>query len=241
MVIVEQRADPSFRPSISFPPRTSQTEEVTQHILGQIGNGTIKPGEKLSSERALSQQLSVSRSAVREALQALAMMRVIDIKPGRGAYVRSISPEEVIDSSLLSRLIQGDSLRELVETRRLLEVEIVRLVTERRTEDDLRALQRSLVAATSDRITGEDLVKADLDFHLQIAKATHNAVLLKMFAAIFPLLGESRVKVLDVPATRHKIVLFHEAIYEAIEKRDAVAASKTMALHLEELWHDAAR
>jgi DNA-binding FadR family transcriptional regulator len=84
------------------------------------------------------------------------------------------------------------------------------------------------------------LVKADLDFHLQIAKATHNSVLLKMFATIFPLLGESRAKVHDMPDARNKVVIFHRAIYEAIEKQDGATASRAMADHLKELWHDAA-
>jgi GntR family transcriptional repressor for pyruvate dehydrogenase complex len=182
----------------------------------------------------------VSRSSVREALQAMAMTRLIEIRAGRGAYVRSLLPEEVIDSNVLSRLIQGDSLQELIETRRILEVEIARLVAERRTEDDLRALQRTLAAARSENVTADELVKADLDFHLQIAKATHNSVLVKMFTTIFPLLGESRTKVHDMPDARHKIVIFHQAIYEAIEKQDGATASKTMADHLEQLWHDAA-
>lgn len=203
-------------------------------------SGNIKPGEKLPSERELSQKLSVSRSSVREALQALAMMRLVDIRAGRGAYVRGILPEEVIDSNVLSRLIQGDTLQELTETRRILEVEIARLAAERRTEDDLRALQRTLAVPRFEYVTADELIKADLDFHVQIAKATHNSVLLKMFATIFPLLGESRAKVHDMPDARNKIVTFHRAIYEAIERQDGATASKTMADHLEELWHDAA-
>jgi GntR family transcriptional repressor for pyruvate dehydrogenase complex len=154
--------------------------------------------------------------------------------------VHSILSEEVIYSNVLSRLIQGDSRQELAETRRILEVEIARLVAERRTEDDLQALQRSLAAAKSENVTADELIQADLDFHLQIAKATHNSVLLKMFATIFPLLGEGRAKVHDMPDARHKIVTFHQAIYEAIEHQDGATASEAMANHLEELWHDAA-
>jgi GntR family transcriptional repressor for pyruvate dehydrogenase complex len=238
--IMGSGADRQMRSLISFPARISLTEVVTQHILSLIGSGKLKLGEKLPSERELSQELSVSRSSVREALQALAMMRLIEIKAGRGAYVRGILPEEVLDSNVLSRLIQGDALQELVEARRILEIEIARLAAERRTEDDLRALQRTLAAARSENVTPVELVKADLDFHLEIAKATHNSVLLKMFATIFPLLGESRAKVHDMPYACHKIVTFHQAIYEAIEKQDGATSSKAMAHHLEELWHDAA-
>lgn len=237
---MEAGADRQVTSSILFPTRTSLTEEVAQHIVSLIRDGKIKPGEKLPSERELSQQLSLSRSCVREALQALAMMRLIDIKAGRGAYVRSVLPEEVIDSNVLSRLIEGDSLQELVETRRILEVEIAHLAAQRRTEDDLRALQRCLAAARSEHVTADELVNTDLDFHLLIAKATHNSVLLKVFGTIFPLLGESRAKVRDIPGARHEIVTFHREIFDAIEQRDGAMASRAMAEHLEELWHEAA-
>jgi GntR family transcriptional repressor for pyruvate dehydrogenase complex len=81
---VESDAQRPMRPLMSFPNRASLTEEVAQHILSLIGSGKIQPGEKLPSERKLSQDLSVSRSSVREALQALAMMRLIEIRAGRG-------------------------------------------------------------------------------------------------------------------------------------------------------------
>jgi GntR family transcriptional regulator, transcriptional repressor for pyruvate dehydrogenase complex len=237
---LEASTNGQIRSSFSFPNRTSLTEEVTQYIVSLVENGEIKPGEKLPSERELSQQLSMSRSCVREALQALSMMRLIDIRPGRGAYVRSTLPEEVIDSNVLSRLIEGDSLRELAEARRILEVEIARLAAVRRTEDDLQELQRSLAVAKSENTSVAQLIASDLNFHLQIAKATHNEVLLKVFSTIFPLLGESRARVHDFAGARQNILEFHRVICEAIEKRDASTASTTMAQHLEQLWHDAA-
>jgi GntR family transcriptional regulator, transcriptional repressor for pyruvate dehydrogenase complex len=229
------------RSLISLPTRTSLTEDVTQHILSLIGSGRLKPGEKLPSERELSQELSVSRPSVREALQALAMMKLIEIRPGRGSYVSKILPEEMINPNVLSEMIQGDSIQELVEARRILEIEIARLAAERRTEADLQKLKHSLLVPQSENITVEELVNADLGFHVHIANSTHNNVLVKLFSTIFPLLGENRVKVNDIPGAHNRIEKFHHAIYEAIEKQDGAAASMAMAVHLEELWHDAAR
>ncbi len=225
-------------PEISFPVRTSLTEEVTQHITNLIREGKVKPGEKLPSEREIVQQLSVSRSCVREALQALAMMRLIDIKPGRGAYVRSILPEQVIDPGVLSRLIQGDSLLELIETRRILEVEIAGLAAERRTEDDVRTLGRIIEAVRSEHITIDEIIGYDLEFHLRLAQSAHNTVLMKVYTSILSLLTDSRSKVNLIPGTRQKAWIFHGAIYDAVKAKDGVGARRIMQEHLEDVRKD---
>ena len=225
-------------PEISFPVRTSLTEEVTQHITNLIREGKVKPGEKLPSEREIVQQLSVSRSCVREALQALAMMRLIDIKPGRGAYVRSILPEQVIDPGVLSRLIQGDSLLELIETRRILEVEIAGLAAERRTEDDVRVLGRIIEAVRAEHITIDEIIGYDLEFHLQLAQSAHNTVLMKVYTSIFSLLTDSRSKVNLIPGARDKAWIFHGAIYDAVKAKDGVRARRVMHEHLEDVRKD---
>jgi GntR family transcriptional regulator, transcriptional repressor for pyruvate dehydrogenase complex len=229
------------RPLISFQDRTSQTDEVTKYIHSLIVSGQLKPKEKLPSERELSQTLSVSRSSVREALQKLTMIRLIDIKAGRGSFVRSILPEDVLDVNVLSRLIQDDSLKELAEARCILEVQIASLAAERRTEDNLHALKRALIGPKVEELSAEELIKADLDFHLIIAKATNNSVLLKLFMTIFPLLGESRAKVQDIFDARQRIMKSHLAIYEAIEQQDGNKARDSMFKHLDELWHDTNR
>ena len=222
----------------SFPSRTTLTEDVMQHLISSIRDGEVKPGEKLPSERELSQQLDVSRSCVREALQALAMIRLIDIKPGRGAYVRSLLPEEVLDANVLSRLIQGDSLVALVETRMILEVEIARLAAERRTEDELLALERIIEAANSEHISIDQLLAYDLEFHVRLCQATNNPVLVTLYQSILPLLTDSRKKVNLIPGARDKAWVFHRAIYEAVRKQDGVAARQAMTEHLEDLRGD---
>jgi GntR family transcriptional repressor for pyruvate dehydrogenase complex len=224
--------------TFSFPSRTTLTEDVMQHLISSIRDGEVKPGEKLPSERELSQQLDVSRSCVREALQALAMIRLIDIKPGRGAYVRSLLPEEVLDANVLSRLIQGDSLAALVETRMILEVEIARLAAERRTEDELLALGRIIEAASSEYITIDQLLAYDLEFHEELCRATNNPVLVTLYQSILPLLADSRKKVNLIPGARDKAWVFHRAIYEAVRKQDGAAARQAMTEHLEDLRGD---
>jgi GntR family transcriptional repressor for pyruvate dehydrogenase complex len=224
--------------TFSFPSRTTLTEDVMEHLISSIRDGELKPGEKLPSERELSQQLVVSRSCVREALQALAMMRLIDIKPGRGAYVRSLLPEEVLDANVLSRLIQGDSLRALVETRMILEVEIARLAAERRTEDQLRAIGRIIEAMDSEHLSVDEVLAYDLEFHVRLSHATNNPVLITLHQSILPLLAGSRQKVNLIPGARDKAWVFHRAIYEAVKKRDGAAARLAMTEHLDDVKSD---
>lgn len=118
-------------------------------------------------------------------------------------------------------------------------MEIVQLAPRRPTEDDLKALQRSLMAARPEHLPADELVNADLDFHLLVVYATHNSVLMKVFGTVFPLLGESRAKVHDVPGARRIIVTFHREIFNAFEQWDGAMADKDMTEHLEELWHEA--
>jgi len=220
---------------MNFPVRITLTEGVIQYIMNLIKDEKVKPGEKLPSERDLGEQLSVSRSCIREALQALAMMRVIEIKPGRGAYVRSILPEEVIDSNMLSRLIQDDSLLEIIETRRILEVGIAGLAAKHRTQEDLRAIARVFDTVQSEHISVEELHRCSLDFHLNVARAAHNSVLMKVYSSIHPLLADSRTKLILVPGAREKSWVFHIAIFRAIEAGDEAEARRLMYEHLEVL------
>lgn len=224
--------------TFAFPSRTTLTEDVIQFVISLIRDGKLKPGGKLASERELSQQLSVSRACVREAFQSLAMMRLIEIKSGRGAYVRSLLPEEVVDANVLSRLIQGDSLAELVETRRILEVEIARMAAERRTEDELRALGRIIEAMNAKHLAIDQMLAYDLEFHVRLAQATNNRVLVKVYQSILPLLADSRKKVNLIPGARDKAWVFHRAIYEAVRKQDEAAARRAMTEHLDDLWSD---
>jgi GntR family transcriptional regulator, transcriptional repressor for pyruvate dehydrogenase complex len=222
----------------AFPSRTTLTEDVIQHIISAIRDGDLQSGEKLPSERELSQELDVSRSCVREALQALAMLRLIDIKSGRGAYVRNIQPEDVIDTNVLSELIQGDSLVALVETRIILEVEIARLAAERRTEEQLQEIAKIFEALDTRHLTVSQILEYDIEFHMLLSEATNNPVLFKLYQSIFALLADSRKKVNLIPGARNKSWVYHRAIYEAVMRKDGVAAKKAMTEHLEDVWTD---
>jgi GntR family transcriptional regulator, transcriptional repressor for pyruvate dehydrogenase complex len=224
--------------TITFPNRTTLTEDVMQYLLTAIKNGNISPGEKLPSERELSMKLEVSRSCVREALQALAVMRVIDIRPGRGAYIRGLLPEDVLDTSVLSRLIKGDTLVALVETRMILEVGIARLAAERRTEDQLRSIEQIFEVLDLENLTVEEILAYDLEFHSMLANATNNPVLVKLYQTIVPLLADSRTKVNLIPGARDKAWIFHRLMYEAVKNKDGEAARQHMIRHLEDLWED---
>jgi GntR family transcriptional regulator, transcriptional repressor for pyruvate dehydrogenase complex len=161
---MSEKAAPSLR--IEQAPRRKLAETVAQQVLEAVRD--LPPGTRLPSERELTQQLGVGRSTVREALQGLAMMGVIEIRHGQGVFVadrpaiagdaeRSLPPKEVTD--------------ELLEARRIVEVELARLAAERRTENDLAKMQSLLDTHREDLAAGRGPIMQASQFHLLVADA----------------------------------------------------------------------
>jgi len=155
-------------------------EAVTQQLLALIRDGHLRPGDSLPSERELMERLHVGRSSVREALRSLATMRVIEIHPGRGAFVRSPVTEDLVPSDALSVLLARDAMIEIVEARTVLEVAMASMAAERATEEDLAEMAGMLEEMNGSLADEEHSLVLNARFHLAIAEAARNPVLLKM-------------------------------------------------------------
>ena len=168
---------------IQHAPRKKLAETVAQQILEAVRD--LPPGTRLPPERELTKRMSVGRSTVREALNGLAMMGVVEIRHGQGVFVaeqpsiaagaaeRSLPPREVTD--------------ELLEARRIVEVELVRLAAERRTEEDLTAMQTLLDRHRADLEAGRGPIMQASQFHLLVADAAKNQILADVVRPFFRL------------------------------------------------------
>ena len=147
------RAGPETR--FAIVPRSTLPEEIANRMLRQIKEQELRPGDKLPAERQLAQMMNVSRPVVREALRALALMRVVDIRQGDGTYITSLEPEQLI--SHLDFVFPKDSvaLVQLLEARRVVEAGNVRLAAQRISEADLAELD-ALVVSLEDAIDDPD-------------------------------------------------------------------------------------
>jgi GntR family transcriptional repressor for pyruvate dehydrogenase complex len=216
------------------PPRYEPVSaDVTRKLLDWLLSGGIEPGERIASERQLTEALGVGRSAVREAIKTLNALGLLEVRQGSGTYLVGSS------SGLLPRVIEwglllGErSAHDLMETRRLLEIEIAGLAAVRRDEEAIAGLRAALEKM---RAAGDDIpayADADVDFHLLLAKASGNQVLADLLGSIRSLLDVWARRVLEAAGETATSLKMHEPIVKAVTKGDAEAARTAMRRHME--------
>ncbi len=208
-------------------------EEILDQCKHQIMCGNWKPGDRLPTERALSEYWGVSRTSVREAMSALAAIGLIDVRAGEGAFLTSeISP--VFKQNIASKfLITKGSLLEVVEARKIIETQLVFLAAERATREDLDKMAR-LMDTMNDRIRkGAVFIEHDVDFHVTIASAAKNTILFETINAVRELFKSIHNETVLVPNMAENSIRQHQEIYEALKARDGERAKIAMEAHLD--------
>lgn len=210
---------------------------IIRGIKELINYKNLEPGDKLPSERMLSDKLGVSRSNVREAIQKLEFYGLLISKPQSGTFVANIGVialNGMIDDILR---LEDPDFKSLVETRILLELKTVRLAAMRRTKEDLIQLNEALQAYKFKVENGEDAVQEDLLFHLAIAKASGNSTMNTFMLIITPeiLTNFEKYHVCDSDLSQ-KGIKEHQDIYDAILKQDVKLAKQKMKDHFSVLY-----
>jgi GntR family transcriptional repressor for pyruvate dehydrogenase complex len=200
-------------------------------LESQILSRQLRTGTKLPSERALAERYGVSRPIVREALRGLIERNLVEVRPGRGSYVRDVrAADAALRMDALFRR-QEATARDVVEARTMLECTSASLAATRADVTDLAAMAQALTAF--DRADGLiDRSRYDLAFHVAIARAARNPVIETMFMAITTLTIELMLRSLADPAVTRISVPYHQVIYAAIERRESDQAHRAMAEHL---------
>jgi GntR family transcriptional repressor for pyruvate dehydrogenase complex len=209
---------------------------IINQIKNLISSGQLKPGEKLPPERKLSEKLSVSRSAVRDAIKKLEFYGILKTHPQSGTVVAGIgiSALQGLISDILD--VDGRDFKSLVETRIILELNSVRLAAERRTDENLSKIRQALEKYTIKLQANQQTVEEDLMFHLAITEASQNSVLKSLMMVIMPDIMTSFVK-FDVCGDDEKMERLqqHHNILEAIVRKDPDHAAGMMEEHLRDL------
>lgn len=224
---------------LSTPRVTRAADVIMDQIERLILEGKVRPGQKLPSERSLAEEFDVSRPTVREAIQKLEARGLIQRRHGGGTFVAEHVGSTFIDPMMSMIQRSPDGTFDILELRFALESVAAWLAADRGTERARGNVQRRYHELQS-AVRSHDLyreAKADAEFHLAIAEASQNGVILHIMRSIFVLLEESIVKnlaELNLDRIRKQdLALQHEAIYRAIViDRDPAAARRAVRQHM---------
>jgi len=213
-------------------------ELVAEDILRRIREEEWVPGKRLPSVVELAEAYGVGRSTIREAVSALKAMGWLDVRHGGGTFVKAELPNEAKHGADL--LFQGaDSLIELLEVRRTLEIGAASLAAERRTSEDVEKLRGLIGTMEScmDRNDTSEGERADADFHMAIASASGNSLLMQLMQSISGRFAGSIRQTRELwfyreQATAARLLAEHRLIFEAIESRDKQRATELVSEHL---------
>jgi GntR family transcriptional regulator, transcriptional repressor for pyruvate dehydrogenase complex len=214
-------------------------EQIVQQVEESIRKGAMKPGDQLPPERELAQQFGVSRTAVREAVKALREKGHVEAYPGRGTFITD-GTSHVIRQSLdrMIRIGQPEGSGFLAEVREILEPEIASLAAMRADAQDIAAMHEPIAVMDQARKDSDAFIEADLDFHLALAEAAANPLILSLIDSIVGLLREQRMRIFLVEGGPERGQYHHKRILEAIEHHDPVGAREAMKAHLRQVRED---
>ncbi|GLI27006.1 transcriptional regulator [Agromyces rhizosphaerae] len=213
-------------------PARSAVSVVAERLLELFTSGSIAAGTRLPPERQLAATLEVGRSAVREALAALEILGIVDVRPGSGTYLRGTASELLPQTLSWGMLIGEQRTAELLEVRSGLEIYVARLAAERLTDEELARLAEHLdeMADATDDLHA--FVAADLAFHQDLARAAGNTVLLDLLQIVRSLLRVWVDRAVQDPDHAAIALREHRAVHDALAARDADRAASAMAAHM---------
>jgi GntR family transcriptional repressor for pyruvate dehydrogenase complex len=239
-IITENRAsvEPAGLQRLDRSRHEAISTEIARQLLAYLLAGDIRPGQKIPSERKLSEVLGVGRSVVREALKSLTLLGLVEVRQGDGTYLRSTESSLLPDSIEWGLLLSHRRTLDLIEARRYLEEVLVGLAAERRDEADLLAL-RGLIGDMREAAAVHDpdrFTAADVAFHLRISRSAGNETLGQVLQGVGTLLRVWVSRVMHAAHSFEPSLNEHIPVFEAIERGDATAARTAMRSHMDQAF-----
>jgi DNA-binding FadR family transcriptional regulator len=209
------------------------TDEAIEKIKQMIISGRVRPGEKLPREADLAAELGLSRNSLREAVKALSLINVLDVRQGDGTYATSLAPSLLLEAlSFIVDFHRDDTVLEFLEVRRILEPGATALAALRMSAEDKTKLGDILDSVAVDSPV-EDFVAADLEFHKKIAIGSGNSVLASLVDNMSMPTARARVwRGMTEPRAQERTLAEHRAIYQAIVNRDPDLARSWAIAHI---------
>jgi len=213
--------------------KTKFHEQIVDQVQALIEKGRLKHGDQLPPERELASIFKVSRHSVREAIRVLEQKKVLKSRPGSGTFIILENESSVVESLASAILREKNTLAEIFQFRELLEPQIAGLAARNASKKDIMVLEDLLEQQQKE--LGNTLVSKKLDekFHLALAQATGNSVLMQVEALWGHILLKSRHENFQSPHRNKLSVKGHKKILKAIKEGDSKAANQLMAGHLQ--------
>jgi GntR family transcriptional regulator, transcriptional repressor for pyruvate dehydrogenase complex len=209
------------------------TDSAIDTIKDMIMSGELRPGDRLPKEADLAERLGLSRNSLREAVKALSLIRVLDVRQGDGTYVTSLQPQLLLDAlTFVVDFHRDDTVLEFFEVRRILEPAAAAMAAQNMSDGDIAKL-RAVLDELDDDPTAEALVANDLEFHRQIAAGSGNSVLCSLIESLSGPTTRARIwRGLTQEGAVAKTRDQHWAILDAIAARQPQVASAWAAVHV---------
>jgi GntR family transcriptional repressor for pyruvate dehydrogenase complex len=209
------------------------TDEAIGKIKEMIISGRVRPGEKLPREADLAAELGLSRNSLREAVKALTLVNVLDVRQGDGTYATSLAPSLLLEAlSFIIDFHQDDTVLDFLEVRRILEPAATGLAALRMSPEDKAELGKILDAVTVESPV-DDFVATDLEFHKKIAVGAGNSVLASLVDNMSLPTARARIwRGMTEPRALERTLAEHRAIHSAILSGDADLARSWATVHV---------
>lgn len=212
------------------------TDEAIDKIKAMIVSGELRPGSRLPREPDLAERLGLSRNSLREAVKALSLMRVLDVRQGDGTYVTSLEPDLLLDAlTFVADLQQDDTVLQFLEVRRILEPAAAAMAARVMPDEEIVALGEVLDRLDDD-LTLEGLIENDLEFHRRLAAGSGNAVLCSLLDGMSGPTARARLwRGRTEEGAVERAWQQHRAIYEAVATRQPELAQAWATVHVAEV------
>jgi DNA-binding FadR family transcriptional regulator len=219
------------------------TDEAIEKIKAMITSGALTAGDRLPREADLAAELGLSRSSLREAVKALELVNILDVRRGDGTYVTSLQPDLLLEAlSFITDFHRDDTVLEFLQVRRILEPAATAMAAERVTDDQIAGLRAHLDSLGPDP-SAEDLVRNDLEFHRRIVSYAGNSVLASLLESMSGTTTRARIwRGLTQSGTIGRTLDEHRAILAALAARQPDLARSWATVHIAgvEQWLQAA-
>jgi len=222
-------------------PRDTLSTQTLQQLIEWLKQDKFKPGSKLPSQNELIDRFGISRTGVREALQMMSVLNLIEIRPGLGCFVKQVSPEYIVNADVLAILLKKEAILQVVETRKIVEAGTAALAAERGTLEDFWFIEDVLTRLERAIQRGDSVALIAPEVHFGIAKASHNDVLIKLVRSFIHLMAKAGALIEsdaeDPEAFKRNEHASHQELYEVVCSRDPLKARDVMIRHITDSEH----